>query len=305
MAVALITIWLCLVPLTACTQREPPSTPPPKISQEGRGLLIGIIPEHNLFKQAERYHPLMKYLSNKIGMEIRLSVLSRYGNLPHNFISERMDGAFFGSFTYALAHTKLGVEPLARPQLSDGASTYHGLILARKTSRIRTAPSMQGKTFAFVDQATTAGYLLPLAYFKKHGIENYRDYFKETYFAGTHEDVIYDVLHSKADVGAAKNTVYKRLADGDRRISQELLILDRSPEVPENGLAVRKDLDSELKKKLKNALLAIDQEREGRELLKVFGAQRFVETIDQDYLPIYRYAGVIGLDLATYDYQNE
>ena len=49
---------------------------------------------------------------------------------------------------------------------------------------------MKGKTFAFVDKATTAGHLLPLAYFKAHGIQDYKTYFKETYFAGTHENAI-------------------------------------------------------------------------------------------------------------------
>jgi phosphonate transport system substrate-binding protein len=81
-----------------------------------------------------------------------------------------------------------------------------------------------------VDKATTAGYLLPLAYFKKNGIRDYRAYLKETYFAGTHEDVIYDVLNKKADIGAAKNTVFERLAKTDERILKELLILEKSPD---------------------------------------------------------------------------
>ena len=54
---------------------------------------------------------------------------------------------------------------------------------------------MKGKTFAFVDKATTAGYLLPLAYFKHNGINDYNKFFKKTYFTGTHEDAIYDVLN--------------------------------------------------------------------------------------------------------------
>ncbi len=99
-----------------------------------------------------------------------------------------MDGAFFGSFTYTLAHAKLGVEAIARPESFDGVSTYHGLIFARKGGHIKGVEDMKGKIFVFVDKATTAGYLLPLSYFKNHGIENYKTYFKETYFAGTHED---------------------------------------------------------------------------------------------------------------------
>jgi phosphonate transport system substrate-binding protein len=186
----------------------------------------------------------------------------------------------------------------------NGTSTYHGLIFVRKNSGIRSISQLEGKRFAFVDKATTAGYLLPLAYFRKHG-QDYRTFLKESYFTGTHEDAILDVLNSKADIGAAKNTVYERLAASDDRIKRELVILERSPDVPENGLAVRKDLDVSLKEKMKKALLTMHEEPGGADILKVFGAQRFIETRDSDYQPVYRYAQEIGLNLATYDYVNE
>jgi len=113
------------------------------------------------------------------------------------------------------------------------------------------------------------------------------------------------VLNRKADVGAAKNTVYERLAASEDRIKKELVILERSPDVPENALAVRKDLDISVKKRLKEALLTMHEDPEGMALLKGFGAQRFIETNESDYRPIYRYAQEIDLNLATYDYMNE
>ncbi len=288
--------------LTGCTKTE--TTPPKKLSQE-KVLVIGVVPEQNIFDQMNRYQPLADYLSEKVDAKIKLTVLTEYGNIVDNFFFLGLDGAFFGSFTYALAHSKLGLEVLARPEYFDGVSTYHGLIFVRKDSAIRTAKDMRGKKFAFVDKATTAGYLLPLEYFEKHGIKNYKTYFRETYFAGTHVDAIMDVLNKKADIGAAKNTVYERMAKKDNRIEKELIILEKSPDVPENGLAVRKDLADPIKKKLKDALLNMHSEPNGRSVLTNFGARRFIETTDKDYDPVYKYAKDIGLNLATYDYANE
>lgn len=285
-----------------CSRTEAPA--PSRAAKQGT-LLIGLIPEQNIFKQVERYEPLAAYLSDKTGMKVQLKILTRYGNIVDNFVSEGMDGAFFGSFTYALAHSKLGVEVLARPEYFDGTSTYHGLIFVRKDSGIRGVAGMKGKRFAFVDKATTAGFLLPLAYFRKNGVEDYRKFLKETYFTGTHEDAIYEVLNRKADVGAAKNTVYYRLANSDPRILHELSVLDRSPDVPENGLAMRSDLDPALKEKIKQALLAMDDDPEGRKVLNQFGAKKFIETTDKDYEPVYAYAREIRLDLSTYDYIND
>lgn len=269
-----------------------------------RVLLIGLIPEQNIFKQMERYEPLAAYLSSRLGIKVKLTVLSRYGNIVDNFTSARLDGAFFGSFTYSLAHAKLGVEVLTRPENLDGTSTYHGLIFVRKDSGITGARAMKGKRFAFVDKATTAGYLLPLKYFVRNGISDYTSYLGETYFTGTHDDAVYDVLNNRADIGAAKNTVFARLALDDRRIATELMVLDRSPEVPENGLAVRKGLDAALKRKIKEVMLTMHYDPQGREVLTKFGARRFIETTDSDYKTVYSYAASIGINLATYDYLN-
>jgi phosphonate transport system substrate-binding protein len=294
---------LCLPLLAACSPQEPPAPArkPPPVEQ----LLIGLIPEQNIFKQTERYEPLAEYLYRKTGTKIKLKLLPRYGNIVDNFKSSGLDGAFFGSFTYTLAHAKVGVEVIARPLALDNTSTYHGLIFVRKDSRIRTAGDMKGKRFAFVDKATTAGYLLPLEYFHDHGISNYKGYLKEAYFTGTHEDAIYDVLNRKADIGAAKNTVFQRLAKDNLRIRKELVVLERSPEVPENALALRKDIDASVRGRLKDALLKMHLDPGGKQLLERFGALRFIETTDEDYRVVLKYAEDIHLDLATYDYKND
>jgi phosphonate transport system substrate-binding protein len=300
--IAIILFVLCLPLFAACSPHEPPA-PAKKPSVEK--LLIGLIPEQNIFKQMERYEPLMGYLYRKTGTKMKLKILPRYGNIIDNFKSSGLDGAFFGSFTYTLAHAKVGVEVLARPVALDNTSTYYGMIFVRKDSRIRTARNMKGKRFVFVDKATTAGYLLPLEYFHKFGISNYKGYLKEAYFAGTHEDAIYDVLNRKADIGAAKNTVFQRIEKVDPRIMKELVVLERSPDVPENALALRKDIDASVRDRLKDALLKMNLDPDGKKVLEQFGAQRFIETRNEEYDIIVKYAGDIHLDLSTYDYKND
>ena len=298
----LLTVLLSLGPLACTAENESPEA----VREEyTRTLLIGLIPEHNIFKQMERYEPLASYLSEKTGIRIQLKILSRYGNIINNFTTLGLDGAFFGSFTYALANTRVAVDVVARPESPQGVSTYYGMIFVRKDSGISSAAQMRGKRFAFVDKATTAGYLLPLKYFRDNGIDDYQEYFSETYFTGTHEDAIYDVLNKRAEVGAAKNTVYFRLAQSDRRILEELEIITQSPEVPENALALRSDLDKSLRSRIKDALLGMDKDPEGMEVLKNFGQARFIETTNRDYDPVFQYAEAAGLDLSTYDWMNE
>lgn len=300
-----LSLLLCLcVALTAgCKKAESPAPAAVKSADE-KTLIIGLIPERNIFEQMEQYEPFAEYISRKTGTKVKLKVLTRYGSIVDNFVSQKLDGAFFGSFTYTLAHAKLGVEPIARPEDLQGGSTYYGLIFVRKDSGIRNATDMKGKTFAFVDKATTAGYLLPLAYFKDNGIRDYSTFLKEAYFAGTHEDAIFDVLNKKADIGAAKNTVYYEMAKTNGRIEEELTVLTRSPDVPQNSLAVRNDLDGPIKKMLEETLLNMHNDEDGRNVLKKFGAKRFIETTDADYQSVYDYMKKIGISFSSYGYGN-
>ncbi|OGR00384.1 MAG: hypothetical protein A2505_08670 [Deltaproteobacteria bacterium RIFOXYD12_FULL_55_16] len=289
---------LCIFSQSGCKKAEAPPA-----EEKRETLLIGLIPEQNIFKQLDRYEPLIEYLSRKSRINIKLIVLTRYGSIIDNFIQAGLDGAIFGSFTYVLAHARLGVEAIVRPEDEEGKSTYYGLILVRKDSGIKNVTQMKGRRFAFVDKGTYAGYLFPLRYFKGHGIADYENYLREVYYTGTHEDAIHDVLHGKADITSAKDTVYERMVLDDSKISDELAILARSPEVPENCLALREGISEATKNRLKDILLTMHFDPEGRKILKKFGANKFIETKDLDYQVVYNYAKEINLDLTNYNYK--
>ncbi len=296
----LIMLFICLLVLAGCAGKEPP----PQKQTYGRVLTIGLIPERNMFDQMQRYKALAKYIQIKTNYKINLVAFPEYGDVITQFTLKHLDGAVFGSFVYSLANAKLGVEVIARPEDLKGISTYHGLIFVRKDSGIRTAKDMRGKKFAFVDKATTAGYLLPLDYFHRNGITDYKTYFGETYFTGSHDGAVYDVLYGKADIGAAKNTIYERLTEADPLMERELSILAKSPDVPENAVGLRKEIDVSVRDKLKEVLLNMQNDPEGINVLKRFGARRFIETSNDDFEPVIRYCKHLNLNLSTFDYME-
>jgi len=267
-------------------------------------IVIGLLPEMNVFKQKQRFEPLAAYLSQHMGVEVRMTMLSRYGNIIERIKADDVDGAFLGSFTGALAISQLDVVPLARPINMDGTSTYFGYIFVKNGSNIKTAADMQGKSLALVERATTAGYVFPIAWFKQNGVDDITTYFGEHTFTGSHDGAIDAVLEGTADVGAAKNTIYERMLESHPSLTNELVILAKSPRVPSNGLSVRKDLDPKLRDKLQELLLNLHHVPEGVEVLKKLGAKRFVETNREDYKPVLQLAKEAGIDLEKYKYFN-
>jgi phosphonate transport system substrate-binding protein len=198
----------------------------------------------------------------------------------------------------------LGAEPIARPVWHGGRSTYHGELFVRKDSGIRSVGDMKGKRMAFVDRATTAGYVFPLAYLRKNGVANIDAFFGEHFFSGSHDAAIDAVLDGRADVGAAKNTIYDRVRRENPRVDEELLILAESPRVPSNSLFVRDSLDDGIKRTLRHILLTMEQDPEGKAVLEEFGALRFVETTHEDCRPVFEMAKEAGIDLKTYQYNT-
>ena len=267
-------------------------------------LTVGLIPEQNVFKQFQRYKPLGEYIQEKTGIKITFTILPRYGNIIDNFKAKKMDAAFWGSFTGALAIEKAGVQPIVRPVNLDGISSYKGYIFVRKDSIIENVASMRFKVIAFVDKATTAGYLFPLAYFNEQGVKSLGTYFKESFFTGSHDAAIYAVLNKEADIGCAKNTIFDLLARSDPSIKENLVILATSPEVPSNGLGLRNDIPTDIKMRLMSVFLKMDRDPEGLQVLKKFGAKKFIKTTASDYKPVIDLAKRARINLKTYDYMN-
>jgi phosphonate transport system substrate-binding protein len=273
-----------------------------KADAREESLVIGLVPEMNIFKQRERFELLAPYLSKNLGIEVRLTILT-YGNIIEKFKEEEIDAAFLGSFTGALAISQLGVVPLVRPINMDNTSTYQGYIFVRKDSNITSVADMKGKSMALVEK-TTAGFVFPMAWLKRHGIDDISTFFNEQFISGSHDRTISLVLNGKANVGAAKSTIYKNMRKWQPRIDSELVILTNSPKVPSNTFCVSKKLDQQYRGQLKDLLLNLRGDSGGREVLKKLGAKRFVETGRDQYQPVFDLAKEAGIDLGKYDFQS-
>lgn len=266
-------------------------------------ILLGLVPEENIFKQMDRHRPLAAYLSKKLGIKVKLTILSKYGDIIDRFSSRKMDGAFFGDFTAVLAVEKLSVEPIARPVNLDGTSMVQSYLFVRNDSGIKTVKDMKGKRMAFVDRATASGYLYAVSFLRENGIANIDSFFKEHYFTGSNDSAIYAVLDNRADIGAAESKVYQRMIEKDPSIKNELMIIATSSAFPGAVLCLRKGMPEEIKSRFREILFGMEHDPEGKDVLKKYGALRFIAAGKDDFLPIFEIAKKAGIDIRTYKYK--
>lgn len=270
------------------------SSPPSSKQEEGKALVIGLVPEYNVFEQRKRYRPLLAYLSTQLGISMTLRSLPQYHAVVEEMGQDRLDGAFFGSYSYVVAHEKAGAAIIARPQWKDGISQYRGYLFTSTELGNIDVPAMKGLRLCLVSEHTTAGHLFPVKYFRQHGVSDLSKYFGRIFYAGSHDAAILAVLNHEADVGACKDTVYKALMQEHPELKDKLRVFAESEAVPSNGLAVSKRIDAQMRSRLENILLHMHESKEGRRVLDEFGAERFLLTTDADYRPVYDMANEIG-----------
>ena len=290
--------------LAGCGREPAPEKPAAETSPAATGpaVTIALLPERNVFEQKKRYQPLQEYLTASIGRPVTFKLLDNYQMIFAEILDHRIEGAFFGSMNGAIAQLKGGVEILARPVDLSGVSTYSGLIFTKAAGGVSKNPkSWRGKSIALVNKVTTAGYLYPLSLLRLSGYTGEPEaFFKQTIFTGSHDAAILAVFNGESDFGACKNTVYEEYTKLHPEFQRNLTVLVTSAQVPSNGLGVRPDLDPELRRRLREALIAMNTREDGQRALRQFQAQRFVATSATDYEPVFTMARQGGLDLAAW-----
>lgn len=276
----------------------------PKKLREGN-FIIAVLPEQNVFEQKKRYKPLAEFLSNALNTNVKIKLLDSYGAINDEIKSGNIDGAFFGSFNYVVAKARMNIEPIARPVEMDGSSSYRSVIFARKDAMLTpNVSTWRGKRIALVHEVTTAGHIFPRWYLRKHGIINFETYFGRIIFTGSHDAAVIAVYKGHADLGTAKDDVYKKILAENPAISGEISIIANSIEVPSNSLCVRGDLDPSFVGALKKVLLSMHATPAAAGALKQLEAKSFTETTDAEFDALRKMAQEVGIDPQTYHFRD-
>ena len=261
---------------------------------ETKALRMAVVPAGEALAEVERYEPIAVYLSEQIGREIEMVIATDYTAVIIALKTGDCDIARFGPFSYLLAVEEAKAEIIVRGvKKSTGQDAYHGYIITRADSGIKTLDDLRGKTFAFVDVASTSGYLIPQAVLKGAGIDPEKD-FAETFFAGSHPAVIEVVKNGQVDAGAIADNRWEDAMEAGIIEEGELFIVYKTDPIPMSPEVVRSGMDPELKKKIQDAYLNMPSELSKQAVGKISG---YVIAVDSDYDFLREVAKVLDLDL--------
>ncbi len=272
--------------MATCHCREQEGTFDPAT---GKSALLGtytlaVVPELGAIEQENRYAAIAQRIADGLGVRARLVHLRSYRQVLNEFSEGRVDAAFVGSLMYGRLRRRMNVVPLARPE-SGGVSRYRGVIIVRRGSGFGSFADLKGKRFAYIPD-TSAGDLFPRSKVIEAG-GTWPGFFSTVVRAPSHHSAIGLVLSGAADAAAVKDLVLRREQGSSAAARTELVVLSTSDPFPENALVVAGSLGEKDRSALRSLLLSLDGEKEGREALRMLGADRMIPTTDEDYAGMY------------------
>jgi len=209
---------------------------------------------------------LARMLSVALGVPVEAVVTTSFVAAVEAMCAGRAEIGALNPFSYVLAHDKCGVE-VALISLRFGLPYYRSQISVRADANINKLEDLRGKRFAFVDPASTSGYLFPAAMLKKSGFDPDR-FFSQTIFAGSHPNVILAIYRGQVDGGAtfedARQNVQQQFPD----VNQKVKALAYTNPIPNDTWSLSPRLSGELRARIKDRLRRIAATAEGKEALR-------------------------------------
>lgn len=284
---SLVAVMVSLGLLTsACTKKTA------ALGTEENPVKLHFLPSVDAKVIEENSKAFKDYLEKNTPYKFEITIPQSYVAVVEAFGTKRADVAAFNTFGYILAHDKYGAEA-KMTVLRHGLATYQSQFLVKADSKIKTLEDLAGKKIAFVEPASTSGYLLPLKTLKEKGIVP-----KETVFAGKHDNVVSMVYQGQVDAGATfysppfKNEKGEMQMEDARRlvltqypdVESKVVILSLSEPIINDPIVFRKDMPEEMKTKIVDTMMAFVATPEGKEAFKaIYGITEVKKATDADY----------------------
>ena len=247
-------------------------------------LVFGFVPSAEANKIADSAKPMADFIAKEVGIPVETFTSTDYAGMIEAMDSKKVDIGSLPPLAYVLAKDKSAAEVIIKTS-RHGSLTYHAMFTTRATSGLKSIEEAKGKRMAFTDANSTSGYLFPVAYLKKKGLDP-ETFFAQTTFAGSHDNAIRAVYDGSVDVAAtyedARNKLEKDPTTKD--VKSKVVIIGKTDEIPNDTISVRTGLDPGLVKKIKEALIKYAHTPEGKKTLNdVYEVDDLVEAKDGDY----------------------
>lgn len=261
-----------------------------QLGGKGNPIRVTFTPAVDAQQIAKSGDQLIEFLHNETGYYFTFSVPSSFIAVVEAMGSGKVDIASMNTFSYIMASQKYGADAALRIKRSGGETSYRGYFFTHADNPIQTIADIHGKRIAFVDAASTSGFILPKSLLDQQGIKPSAEV-----FAMKHDNAVMMVYQKQVDVGTGyyfdPDPVTGKPTDSRQRLEkqypdiyQKIRIIGFTDSIPNEPICFRKDFPAPMREKIVNAFLAFSSSSIGQKILmEITSANGLVRSTDSDY----------------------
>lgn len=289
-----------LLALGACTSVSQPAASP---SPDAKTLRVGAIPDQNPERLQRLYGKLAAYLGKELKVPVTYKPVTDYTAAVTGFKVGDLDLVWFGGLTGVQARSQVsGAQAIAQRDID---ANFRSVFIANKKSQIpptinsqKGLAALKGQTFTFGSESSTSGRLMPQFFLSQAGIK-LADFKGQVGFSKSHDATIELVQAGTYAAGAVNEQVWlSRLQEGKVDPDKVDLIWRSSAYYDYHWVihpSTQDRFGSDFTNKVQTALLKLDPKKpEQKEILDLFGAEKFIKTQNTNYAQIEKIGREIG-----------
>ncbi len=253
-------------------------------------ITLGLTPGDDPVKLKKNGLELAKVLQKKLGVQVNLYISKDYQGIIDAMKNKKIDYAFFTAMSFVFAEKQAGAKVLLKKVWD--APFYYSAILTKKSSGIKNLKELKGKSFGFVDEKSTSGYLYPRVQLKKEGLDVNKDLSKTT-FLGNHQEASKSLLEGRVDAISVFSDSPDGLKSAVRNFfpdrADEVQILWVSAPIPNDPFCVREefyDKHPQFTHQMMFALLDLKEDKKGNLLKELLGVNEVMMATSRQYDPV-------------------
>ncbi|GAB4525541.1 MAG: putative selenate ABC transporter substrate-binding protein [Anaerolineae bacterium] len=295
--VALSMLGVLMLTLALLTRCAPPSAAPQRDA-----LKIGAIPDQDPERLQRLYGKVADYLSGELGVPVEYRPVTDYTAAVTAFKVGDLDLVWFGGLTGVQARLQVpGAEAIVQRDID---ASFHSVFIANRASGIEPFEdisglvALKGHTFTFGSETSTSGRLMPQYFLQQAGV-SLSDFRGEVGFSGSHDKTIKLVEAGSYEAGVLNEQVWLSRVEAGEVDLDKVQVIWRTPAYYDYHWVIRPDVrqrfGDDFVERVRQAFLKLDAANpEHREILDLFGAQRFIPTSNENYAEIEAIGRAIG-----------
>lgn len=227
------------------------------------------------------YQEIVDYLSAKLDAPTEMVHRRTYDEMDRMLEKGEVDIAFICSAPYIKNRRNFGVELLVAPQVN-GKTFYNSYIIVHKDSTIKRIEDLNGKTFVYVDPKSNTGKLYPEYRITGLGFVP-EQFFKKYMYSYSHNKSVELVAKGVVDGAAVESLVFEYMKKKGSPYVKQVRVIERSSDFGIPPVVVSPRVSTYTKEKIREILLGMHNDTDGKRILEEMLIERFVVVPDRNY----------------------